>query len=95
MEISSLYEKEIISINDGTKLGEIYDVEIDEATGKILSIILCGKWNFIKFFRKRNNRIIPWECVRVIGEETVLVDSTNSENYEEKRKRSFISTLID
>ena len=56
ININSLFEKEIISIIDGSKIGEIYDLEIDEFNGRISSIIVLK--SSIWFFKKEKN-IIP------------------------------------
>lgn len=74
IKLNSLYDKEVISIIDASKLGEIDDIEINETTGEINSLILRGKLRFLGFLGKKENLVVPWGCVRVIGEETILVD---------------------
>ena len=89
ININSLSEKEIISIIDGSKIGEIYDLEIDEFNGRISSIIVLK--SSIWFLKKEKN-IIPWQCVKVIGDETILVDIISSKN---KNQESIIKSFLD
>lgn len=74
VKLNSLYDKEVISIIDASKLGEIDDIEINETNGEINSLILRGKLRLLGFFGRKDSLVIPWGCVRVIGEETILVD---------------------
>ena len=93
IKLNSFYEKEIISIIDGTRLGEISDIEIEESSGKIISLILTGKLRFFGLFVRKDPIIVPWESVRVIGEETVLVDVKTDINY--SNKHGIIRSFLD
>ena len=67
-----LKEKEVININDGSRLGYVGDIEIDTHTGNLISIIIFGrKW--LRLFGKNDDLIIKWNDIEVIGEETILV----------------------
>ena len=75
MKRSELRIKEVINLNNGKKLGYIEDIDIDVEKGKIKAVILPGSENFlINFFSKKQDVIIDWEKIKVIGEDTVLVD---------------------
>ena len=93
IKLNSFYEKEIISIIDGTRLGEISDIEIEEKKKKIISLILTGKLRFFGLFGRKDPIIVPWESVRVIGEETVLVDVKTDINY--SNKHGIIRSFLD
>jgi len=86
---NSLFEKEIISIIDGSKVGEIYDFEIDEKSGHLLSIIVFKR---SLFFWKKERNIIPWNCVKVIGDDTILVDVVSNKT---KSQESFLLNFLD
>ena len=47
---SELRLKEVISVNDGKKLGNIYDMELDTETGQIKSVIIPGGGKLLGFF---------------------------------------------
>ena len=67
--------KEVISISDAKRLGYVQDVCADLGTGKITSIIVPGSTNkFLSLFSSNNDIIIPWENIRCIGEDLILVE---------------------
>lgn len=65
--------REVISVNEGEKLGYVYDLEIDEISGKISSIVVPGK---NPGFFSKGKTVIPWEKIKKIGDDTILVDDT-------------------
>ena len=66
-----LHQKEVINIRTAEKLGFIDDVDIDLETGNIISIIV-PKHRF--FFFKRDDYLIPWHDIVMVGNSLVLVD---------------------
>ena len=67
--------KEVINICDGKRLGYVQDVCADLETGKITSIIVPGGTNkLMNLFSNVNDIIIPWERIRCISEELILVE---------------------
>lgn len=72
--IVEMQEKEVISICNGCKLGYVGDIEIDTCSGKIVSVVIPGRGKFLGLFGKGENIVIPWEKIKVIGDETILVD---------------------
>jgi len=73
---SELVGKEIVNTYDGTRLGTVGDSDliIDTESGEIDSIILPNKGNLINFWVDRQHLIIPWETVKKIGNEVIIVD---------------------
>ncbi|MDI6617662.1 MAG: YlmC/YmxH family sporulation protein [Clostridiales bacterium] len=76
---NSIREREVINIRDGRKIGIVSDVEIDFEQGKITSIIIPGPGKFIGLFGKDNDIIIPWDKIRKIGADVILVDLDENE----------------
>lgn len=76
MRIGELAGKEIININDGIRLGIIgeTDMNIDRESGAIKAIILPRKGNLINFWLDKQQIIIPWDRVRKVGYEVLIVD---------------------
>lgn len=68
-------QKEVINISDGRRLGYIYDVEIDEESGRINSAIVPVSGKVLGIFGKDNEYVIPWEKIKKIGEDIVLVET--------------------
>lgn len=73
IKLSELQIKEVIIIDNGKRLGHIYDLEIDPEVGKILSIILITKDQSSGFFSKGNEVFINWEQIETIGQDVILV----------------------
>lgn len=66
--------KEVINITDGKRLGFVQDVNADLETGTITSIIVPGSTRLISFFSSSNDIIIPWENIKCIGDDIILVE---------------------
>ncbi len=66
--------KEVININDGKKLGFVQDVTADLESGVITSIIVPGNARLINMFSGNNDIVIPWQNIRCIGDDVILVE---------------------
>ncbi len=54
--------------------GFVQDVTADLETGTITSIIVPGSTKFFNVFSSGNDIVIPWEKIKCIGEEIILVE---------------------
>lgn len=66
--------KEVININDGKRLGFVQDVTANLDDGFITSIIVPGSTKFLGMFSGNNDIVIPWQKIKCIGEDIILVD---------------------
>lgn len=66
--------KEVINITNGKRLGFVQDVTADFKTGTIKEIIVPGNTNFFNFFSSKNDLVIPWNTIKIIGEDIILVE---------------------
>lgn len=66
--------KEVININDGRRLGFVQDVTANLDDGFITSIIVPGNTRFLGMFSGNNDIVIPWQKIKCIGEDIILVD---------------------
>ncbi len=66
--------KEVINITDGKRLGYVQDVCANLETGTITHIIVPGSNKIINFFTQNNNIVIPWQKVKCIGDDIILVE---------------------
>ena len=66
--------KEVININDGRRLGFVQDVTADLESGVITSIIVPGNTKFLNLFAGNNDIVIPWNQIKCIGEDIILVE---------------------
>ncbi len=73
-KFTDLHCKEVICITDGRRLGFIQDVIIQLPQGEISAIVIPGKCKLGGFAPPKDDLVIPWNCIRRIGPDTVLVD---------------------
>ena len=73
--IGNLKTMEVIDVNTGAKIGFIKDLKIDCDGFRIISIIIPELK--ITWFNKNNFIEIPWERVRKVGVDVILVDGTD------------------
>ncbi|WP_373898519.1 YlmC/YmxH family sporulation protein [Haloimpatiens sp. FM7315] len=70
--INNIKMMEVIDLNTGTKLGFIKDLKIDCEKYKVESILLPSQSQ--SWFGKSKDIEIPWESIRKIGVDVILVD---------------------
>ena len=80
MRMCELVGKEIVNICNGSRLGVVgdSDMAINIDSGEIQSIILPRKSNFINLWVDRQHLVIPWEAVRKVGSEVIIVELDQS-----------------
>ena len=74
LRFTELQCKEVICVNDGRRLGFVTDVLVEVPEGCVTAIVVPGPCRFFGFFGRRDDFVIPWNCVRRIGPDIILVD---------------------
>ena len=74
IRITDLNCKEVICVSDGRRLGFISDVEIEIPSGNVLAIIVPGPCRILGVIGRKDDFVIPWNCIKRIGPDIVLVD---------------------
>ncbi len=83
MLLSDLAGKEIINLYDGAKLGLVGDADLDiNINGSVEAIILTSRGGFSGFWgtkgdRERELLVIPWQTIKKVGSEVIIVDLQN------------------
>lgn len=72
--ITELHDKDVINIVTGARLGVVDDVEVDSCNARLCAIVVHGRPKCLGLLGFEDDRVIPWEHIEVIGEETVLVN---------------------
>ena len=67
-------QKEVVNIRDGKILGFVVDVEAELNEGCIKSVVVAQMGKVLKSLGGKNNITIPWNKVKLIGEDVILVD---------------------
>ena len=73
-KFSLFKKKEVVNICDGMKVGFVCDLEIDERSGRICSIIIPAGGKFMSFLCVNSVYVIPWEKIVRIGDDIILID---------------------
>jgi len=84
---SELRTREVVNIIDGKRLGAINDVEIDLASGRIVSLIVPGEGRLFGIFGRDEEYVIPWDRIRKIGADVILVEVKAFTDLEEQVDR--------
>ncbi|CDB90907.1 putative uncharacterized protein [Clostridium sp. CAG:253] len=74
MRICELREKEVVNVCDGERLGNICDIDFEERTGRICTLVIPGPCKIFGIIGRDSEYLIPYECVKRIGADVVLVE---------------------
>ncbi len=73
--IDEMKDKQVVCVNDGCVLGYVSDIELDTEKGVLTSVVIYGRLRFFGLLGRDEDIVIPFEDIKVIGEETVLVST--------------------
>ena len=65
---------EVVNINNGRRLGFVSDADVNFKTGQLEAIVIAGAGKILGFSRKSGELIIPFEKVKKIGDDIIIVD---------------------
>lgn len=77
MLLHDLQSKDVVNVIDGTKLGKVTDLEIDDLSGKITALIVSSNSRFLNFFTGNNPVSVKWDQIVKIGGEVIIVNSSS------------------
>ncbi len=72
MLMSDLQRKDIINMTNGTRIGKIIDIDVNE-DGLINSLIV-GELKMMKRFNNSSETRISFKQIKTIGSDVILVD---------------------
>ncbi len=75
MRFTQLQCKEVICVCDGRRLGFVSDVVVELPCGQVEAIVVPGPCRILGVAGRQEDFVIPWECIRRIGPDIVLVDA--------------------
>ena len=87
--ITDLRDKEVINICSGVRLGYVGDVELITETGQITALIVPTSVKFCGLLGGEDPCVIPWSCIRKIGDDIILVEVTGQGRSENRNKKRF------
>ena len=74
-KFTQLQCKEVICISDGRRLGFIGDILVEVPEGKVTAVVVPGPGKLLGVAGRHDDFIIPWDCIKKIGPDIVLVDA--------------------
>ena len=73
MTFRELCTKEVVQLKDGACLGRVDDLELDEASARIESLLLLGRPRLFGLLGRGESLTIPWQEIETIGTDAILV----------------------
>ena len=86
---NDLRRKEVISEIDGTRLGYVDDIIVDTTSSMVVAFVIFARIFFFGIFGKTEEYIIPWEKIKLIGEDTILIGCKTPKPEKRRKKRLF------
>lgn len=85
MRLSQFAGKEVINLGDGARLGIIDECELtfDSKSGYIHTLLLPTRNGLLNFFGENKMATIPWQTIKRIGEEVIIVDLNHAYDCQE------------
>ncbi|HCB99808.1 MAG TPA: YlmC/YmxH family sporulation protein [Ruminococcaceae bacterium] len=81
MELATIEElsgKDVINLRDGSRLGNVCDVQMDIHDGCVKALIIFGRPKFFGLFGREEDIYVPWDNIDKFGEDTILVSCESS-----------------
>jgi len=75
VKFTELQCKEVICVSTGQRLGFVGDVQVEVPEGNVRAIVVPCAPRMLGLSPRREEYIIPWECICKIGPDIVLVDA--------------------
>lgn len=89
MRVTELHCKEVICVTTGARLGFVSDLEIRVPEGEVTAIIVPGPCRFFGVLGRNDDFVIPWNCIKRIGPDIILVDIKPDECRRPRPKLAF------
>jgi YlmC/YmxH family sporulation protein len=89
--VEDLRYKEVVNVCSGERLGYVGDMLFDMERGCVLAVIIPGPFRFLGLFCRGEDYIIPWECVRRVAEDIVLIEVAGPYRRGKREKRPWFA----
>ena len=76
--IGDLQHKDVVSVQDGARIGTVGDAEIDTETARLVSIVIYGRPRLFGLLGHTDDQIIHWSDIEMIGTDAILVNARSS-----------------
>lgn len=83
--------KEVVNVISGERLGFVCDALIDVAGGKVVALIVPGRNRVMGMFGHEPDYVLPWDCIKRIGGDIVLVEVQGEYRRMRREKHSWFT----
>ena len=90
VRLGDLRNRDVISMLDGVRIGQIGDVEIDTQSATLSAVVVYGRPRLFGLLGHEDDCVISWKHIRMIGEDAVLVDFAPQKR---PQKRGFLANF--
>lgn len=88
--LTDLRMKEVVNISDGARLGCVCDVILQIPEGCVTALVVPGPCKILGMFARAEDFIIPWRCIRRIGNDIILVEIDSEKDRTPRLKKGII-----
>ena len=78
MKLKEFLTKDVINEQDGIKLGRVFDLDIDVASGKISAIKIKDGNRLSNFIKSGGITEVSWQKIIKIGSDVIIVDTLSN-----------------
>lgn len=78
--LEELRSKDVINVVNGENLGKVDNLELNAVTTSVTALVLYGRPRFFGLFGPRDNCVISFREIRLIGKDAILVALDDSGN---------------
>ena len=71
--VTDLRHKEVINSTNGCRIGFVDDVEVDTESARVVAVIIYARQRILWPLFRRDDIVIKWENITLIGEDTILI----------------------
>lgn len=72
--INDLKNKIVINVRDGSRLGYMWDAEVETADAAVSAIVIRGRWRLFGLLGREEDITVNWSDIELIGEDAILVN---------------------
>ena len=76
-----LRSKDVVNVTNGENLGRVDDLELDAERASVMALVLYGRPRLFGLFGSRDNCVILFRQIRLIGKDVILVELGDSQDY--------------
>ncbi|MCR5652798.1 MAG: YlmC/YmxH family sporulation protein [Ruminococcus sp.] len=87
--LSQLRNKEVINSRNGCRIGYVDDLEVNTRDARVCALIIYGRLKLFGLLGRKDDCVISWDRIELIGEDTILVSSEGEFRHSGRKKRGF------